>query len=135
MRHKRLAAVLLTCVLLFSCSFIPAAAAEEEIPVSNSAISQVSGRLNHSLPANRVTPITQALYFDKGDIISFVCSYTPKSASLDFGYINSDNVFRYLNCTSGNIDKSIELDVAGQYTLAIRNNESYAVIVTGTVKY
>lgn len=133
MRQNRLFTALLACMLLFSCSFISAAAAET--PGNDIVISRVSGRLNHSFPANTITPIGDSISLDKDETVTYNCTYTPKSASLDFGIIDSNNVFHYLNCTSGSINQSIKIDTAGQYTLAIRNNESYAVTVTGTVRY
>ena len=132
MGKKRLAAALLSVMLLFSCSFVPAAAAES--PSCDAVIARSTGRLNHRLLSG-ITPITSALPFAKGDTITFDCTYSPKSASLDFGIIDSDGVFHYLECTSGSIYKSIKIDEADRYTLAIRNNASYAVTVTGTVRY
>lgn len=133
MRRKQLVSALLACMLLLSCSFVPATAAE--VSDSGIVISRVSGRLNHSLPENGITLITQPFTLDKGDTIEYDCTYTPKSASVDFGYIAPNGLFYFLNSTSGNINKSIEVNQAGQYTLAIRNNASYAVTVTGTVRY
>lgn len=123
----------MACVLLLSCSFIPTAGAD--VPVYGSAILRVSGRLDHSFPANRITTIAQPFSLAEGDIIQYDCTYTPESASLDFGYIAPDGLFYYLNITGGSINKSIKVDQTGQYTLAIRNNESRAVTVTGIVKY
>lgn len=122
-------------MLLFGCSFISVEAADVDAPASNSVISRVSGRLNYSLPSDGITLITQPFSAAKGDTIKYDCTYTPKSSSVDFGYIDSNNAFHYLNCTSGSINNSIEIGQTGQFTLAIRNNESYAVTVTGTVKY
>ena len=79
MCQRRLAAALLSVILLFGCSFVPAAAAE---------------------PSN--------------------CDAV---------------IARSTECTSGSIYKSIKIDEADRYTLAIRNNASYAVTVTGTVRY
>ena len=129
---KRLAASLLACMLFLSVSLVPTAAAE--VPNGDIVISRSTGRLNHSLSTG-ITLITQALPYVKGDTIKYDCTYTPKSASMDFGYIDSDNVFHYLNYTSGSVNQSFEIARSGQYTLAIRNNESYAVTVMGTVKY
>lgn len=122
-------------MLLFGCSFISVEAADVDAPASNSVISRVSGRLNYSLPSDGITLITQPFSAAKGDTIKYDCTYTPKSASVDFGFIAPDGLFYSLNSTSGSINKSIEVSQTGQFTLAIRNNESYAVTVTGTVKY
>ena len=133
MRRRGLITAFLACMLLFSCSLIPATATET--PSNNIVMPRVSGRLDHSLPAKLITPITQPFFAAKGDTIKYDCTYMPKSAKIDFGYIASDGLFYSIQCTSGSLNKSIELDVAGQYTLAIRNNENYAVTVTGTVRY
>lgn len=133
MGRKKLVAAFLSCMLLLSWSLVPTGAAE--IPGSDIIMPRVAGSLNNSFPAKLISPITQPFSAAKGDTIKYDCTYTPKSASLDFGYIDSDNVFHYLNYTSGSINQSFEIARTGQYTLAIRNNESYAVTVTGTVRY
>ncbi len=130
---RRFLGVLLACVLALGCAAFPVSAAE--LPDDSFVIARVSGQLNHRLPANGITPITQPVSLGKNESVTYNCTYLPKSASLDFGYIDSDGVFYYLNCTSGSFNKSLSAGEDGQYTLAIRNNESYAVTVTGTVKY
>lgn len=132
MWYKRLAASLLACMLFLSVSLVPTAAAE--VTNSDIVISRSTGRLNHSLPTG-ITLVTQALPYVKGDTIKYDCTYTPKSASVDFGFIAPDGLFYSLNSTSGSINKSIEVGQTGQFILAIRNNESYVVTVTGTVRY
>lgn len=133
MKRNRLAAVLLSVSVLLSCSFLPALAAET--PGSEIVISRVSGRLEHSFPANIVTPISSTVSLGKGETITYDCTYTPRYSSLDFGYLDSENVFHYQNFTNGIVDTSIEISQRGQYRLAIRNNENYAVAISGTVKY
>lgn len=130
---KRIWSILLACAIAFSMVILPANAAEP--PESSYVISRVSGRLNHKIPAKTTAYLTDEVSLDKGELITYNCTYTPESASMDFGLLDSSNVFHYLNCTGGSFSKSIKVDTPGQYTLAIRNNESYAVTVTGTVKY
>lgn len=130
---KRFLNILLACVLVSSCAIFQASAVE--YPEGRLVISRASGRLDHSIPSKTTMYLGDDFYLDKDEIISYDCTYTPKSASVDFGIVDSSGVFHYLNCTSGSINKSIKIDTAGQYTLAIRNNEDYAVTVKGTVKY
>lgn len=132
MKHNRLAVALLTFMLLFSCPFFSASAS---IPGGDIAIPLATGRLEHKLPANLITPISQPISFEKGETIAYNCTYTPKSASVDFGYVDSDSVFHYWNCTNGSISKTMNINNRGEYKIAIRNNASYAVTVTGTVRY
>lgn len=131
--RKKLVAAFLSCMLLFSWSLVSAGAAET--PGSDIVMPRVAGNLNNSFPAKLISPITQPFSAAKGDTIKYDCTYTPKSASVDFGFIAPDGLFYSLNSTSGSINKSIEVSQTGQFTLAIRNNESYAVTVTGTVRY
>jgi hypothetical protein len=130
---KRFWGILLVCVLTFCCTIFPVSAVEafENSPT----MSRASGRLDYSLAANSTIYLGDDFYLEKGEIVSYNCTYTPKSASVDFGFIAPDGLFYSLNSTSGSINKSIEVSQTGQFTLAIRNNESYAVTVTGTVRY
>lgn len=133
MRSKRIWGVLLTCVLIFSYAVIPAGAVET--PSNDVSILRISERLEQSIAANTLVTLDEWISLAKGDTVKYDCTYTPRSASLDFGVIDSSGVFHYINRTNGSINQAIEITKNGQYTLAIRNNASYAVTVTGTVKY
>ena len=120
-------------LLIFGYSSVPASAAET---VENQAvIYRASGRVDYRIAAKSIIYLGNDFYLDNNEVISYDCTYTPKSASIDFGYIAPDGLFYSINCTSGSINKSIKVNQIGQYTLAIRNNASYAVTVTGTVRY
>lgn len=108
--------------------------AAASVPGSGIAMPLATGRLDHRLPANLITPISQPISFEKGETIAYNCTYTPKSASVDFGYIAPDGLFYSLNSTNGSFNQSFKVSQTGQYTLAIRSNESCAVTVTGTVR-
>lgn len=133
MPYKRIGAMLCACVLILGCNAIPASAAD--MPADNTIILRATGQFNHSIPANSIIAVDPKISMGAGETVTFDCTYTPKSASLDFGVIDSSGVFHYINRTNGSINQAIEITKNGQYTLAIRNNASYAVTVTGTVKY
>lgn len=133
MRFKLFNIVLVACILLFSCSLIPAIATEA--PNNSIIMPRVSGRLNYTFAANSTTLVGQEFSAAKGDTIKYNCTYTPKAASIDFGFFAPDGLFYSLNSSSGSINKSIEVSQTGGFTLAIRNNENYAVTVSGTVTY
>lgn len=129
---KRLASALLACMLLLSCSLVPITAMDA--PASQIIMPRAAGRLDHTLSPG-ITLIGEKFSLDSGDKITYDCTYTPKSASVDFGVIAPDGLFHFLNSTSGSIDKSFSVGLLGQYQLAIRNNASSDITVTGTVKY
>lgn len=125
--------MLLLCALVLGCFAMPVSAAN--IPESDCIMPLASGSFRHTLSKNSVVPFDAEFFLDIDETVSYDCTYTPKSASLDFGVIAPDGLFYSLNCTSGSINKSLRVTQAGSYTLAIRNNENYAVTVSGTVRY
>ena len=62
-------------------------------------------------------------------------SYSPVDASVDFGLIDSDGSFHYFNTNEGNLNKTIKIKERGYYTLAVRNNSSDTINVSGYVNY
>ena len=132
MFRKRLSSAILACMLLFSCSLVPTMAVEA--PASQIVMPRAAGRLDYTLSPG-ITLVGQEFFLEVGDTIKYTCTYPPKSASVDFGVIAPDGLFHFLNSTSGSIDKSFSVGLLGQYQLAIRNNASSDITVTGTVKY
>lgn len=133
MKRNKLLSIVLVCILALNCLFISAAAVEA--PDTDTLTPRVSECISQTVSANTTAIMDEGFSLDVGDTIKYDCTYTPKSASVNFGYIAPDGLFYSLNSTSGSINKSIKINQTGEYTLAIRNNESYAVTVTGTVKY
>lgn len=130
---KRLWSALLVCALVFSCTIVSVGAAE--IPTGKEVIARTTGQLNHTIPANTLVFVSDRISLDKDESIRYNCTYTSKSASVDFGYVDPDGAFCYVNCTSGSIYGSLKITKAGEYKIAIRNNASYDVTVTGNIRY
>lgn len=133
MRARRFLGALLAMLLAVSWAALPASAAA--CTEDSAAIVRASGHLNHSIPANTCASIGGTFSLEAGETISYNCSYSPVSASMDFGYIGPDGRFHFINSTDGSIDESIKVSRRGEYQLAVRNNESYEVSVIGTVNY
>lgn len=131
--RKRLWTVLLACILVFSCTIISAGAVEK--PVGNVVIMRSTGQINHTIPANTIVFLTDWISLDKDELIKYNCTYTSKSASVDFGYVDANNAFYYLSSTSGSIYKSLKVREPGEYIIAIRNNAPYDITVTGSIRY
>lgn len=133
MRRNKFLSVVAVCILVLNCLFISVAAVEA--PDNDSPILRVSEHISQTISAKTTAIMDEGFSLEKGDTVSYNCTYTPKSASVDFGYVAPDGLFYSLNSTSGSINKSIRVNQTGEYMLAIRNNENYAVTVSGTVKY
>lgn len=88
-----------------------------------------------TIPARSALRASSNFSMAAGETITIDASYTPTTAELDVGLIYSDGSFHYFTVTGGRIVKTIRMEEAGTYTLAIRNNAYYAVNVSGSVTY
>lgn len=91
--------------------------------------------INSDIPANKTAVSDVKLPLEIGETVTINCSYSPASASMDFGVIAPDGYFYFLNVKEGSINRSIVVSQRGSYSLAIRNNSSYTVSVVGFVNY
>ena len=148
---KRCCCILIVLSLLFSYSCIAGATMLEvtmeeldrcvligSISTSkeNSQIDpRVSGSLSMKISPKTLSKPSKGFSLEVGDTVTFNCSYSPTFSSVDFGVIAPDGYFYYKNATSGSINKTIRVSQRGTYYLAVRNNSSSTVHVTGFANY
>jgi len=140
MRWKRVIYMALACMLIFGTISVPAGASEIENADSESfrmslSTTRDAKSFNMSIPAKSSALADSSFLMAAGENVTIKASYLPFGASMDFGLVDSDGVFHYFNATSGSIDKAIQIDESGSYTLKIRNNSNQEVKVSGFVKY
>ncbi len=135
MRRKKLFCAALACVLAISCLCTGAGAAERAAPETEVDIARASGKFSMDIPGNTAKETESSFPLEVGECVTIKASYSPFSASVDFGLIAPDGLFYYVNVSNGSIDQAIEVTQRGNYTLAVRNNSSEAVYVTGIVNY
>ena len=155
MKVKQVYTAILACALALCCVIWPAKAVEfpdgEITPLrelectmltalvepwqNNSAPARAFSRIDFSISAKTSSGGNKSLHLEAGEVVRINCSYSPESASIDFGLIAPDGAFYYVNVTDGSINKSIQVDETGGYTLAVRNNSSETVSVVGFVHY
>lgn len=132
----------LLIVALFGSLCLPVGAVES--PVSEEALSiqtieefeqRASGSFNLTIKSGMRAVADQVFPMEAGETVTIKASYTPMNASVDFGLIDIDGVFYYLNVRNGNISKTIKIETRGNYRLAIRNNSDNIVSVSGYVNY
>lgn len=114
---------------------MPARAVVTSGSTSETVITRATGRFEITIPANSCMTMDDSFILDSGDTVSYDCSYTPRDASVKFGYIAPDGRFYYLSGSNGRIDKGIRVSQSGTYTLAIWNESNEAVSVWGRVNY
>lgn len=134
MKVKRVFILLIACLLIAGSLAAPAEAVA--VNASNAqAITRVTNRVEVSISAHVLATLSDSVSLDNGEVVSYDCTYTPRNASIKFGYIAPDGYFYGLSGSDGSIYKSIRVSKPGSYTLAIWNKSDEAVTVTGTVNY
>lgn len=129
---KRLLSVLMTCALLAGCLCVNVQAADQ--PGADVPVVCATGKFDMKVGANSMKMADTAFPLEAGETVRINASYSP-DGSVDFGLVDSDNVFHYLNVTDGSINKTIKISKRGNYTFAIRNNTDNEISVSGYVTY
>lgn len=133
---KKFFCLLLACTAIFSCFSAPAAAADiGERRTEITEQQRATGKFDFEIPANTLMKASTDFPMEYGETVTITASYSPASASMDFGLIDEDETFYPVRATNGSINKTISIDQRGTYTFAVRNNSSYEVSVSGFVKY
>ena len=140
MRVKRIICMVLACVAIVGAVSVPASAAEIEITAleyfTDKLIAPFATRsFNMSIPAKSKVIANSSFPLAAWETVTIKASYSPFSASVDFGLVDSQGTFYYFNVTDGSVDKTIQVEESGDYTLQIRNNSTVEVKVSGFVNY
>ena len=121
--------MLLACVMLFSVLVAP------EVTVTQIAEMRAMGQFDFELPPKTLMKANSSFPMERGETVKITASYSPESASVDFGLIDSDGIFYPIRANDGSIKKTIKIDLKGTYTFAVRNNSNDTVWVNGFVNY
>lgn len=135
MMAKRFSSLLLSCLFVLGCLAAPARAAAVSDSEVETVIMRATGQFETTIPANSIYPVCDSFILDSGDTVSYDCTYTPRDASVKFGYIAPDGLFYGLSGSRGSINKGIRVNQRGIYTLAIWNKSDETMTVKGTVNY
>lgn len=88
-----------------------------------------------NVSANALKKATSTFQMEVNETFLINCTYSPRSADVDFGLIDSDNRFYHVAGSQGKIDCKITIDKRGEYRFAVRNNSSNTVSVSGFIEY
>lgn len=137
---KKEICLFLAFVLVIGMIRVPVSAIEAEtIEVKNLTVSffgtRATGSFNMCVPAKSRAVANSSFPLAAGETVTIKASYSPFSASVDVGLIAPDGTYYYFNIANGSIDKSIQVDDSGDYTLQIRNNSNSEIKVSGFVNY
>lgn len=93
MGMKRYLCLLFACIAIFGC--IPAQAAAADIGEQAAEIAEprATGKFDFEIPAKTLMESSTSFPMEYGETVTITASYSPASASVDFGLIDSDGVF------------------------------------------
>lgn len=131
--RKYLGLVLVFSLAIGSLGTSTTAAEPQNDGETVSTIERASGWFSTDISAGKYKKIGGEISLMEGEGILFTATYSPRDASVDFGVVDSNNVFTYINVTTGIVDGGVAVTANGQYTPAIRNNSSDSINVAGTV--
>lgn len=133
---RRIVCLAMVCVSIFNCFCMNVGAVDIAASKNGaSVVMRASGSFNMSVGAYERTAANTAFPLAARETVHIRANYAPEDASMDFGLIDPDGIFHYINVTTGTIDVTIEVPDNGNYTFAIRNNSGYTVKVSGLVRY
>lgn len=140
MRLRRICCMALALLFVIGSSSAPVSAIEVETITPKTTVNDcVSPRATESfsinIPAKTQLSANTSFPLAAGETVTIKASYSPFSASVDFGLVAPNGVYYYFTITNGRIDKTIEVPESGDYTLQIRNNANVEVKVVGFVNY
>lgn len=164
MMKRTVSAVGLVCALVVGCVGIPSARAVESgadivtadarkkvisfEELSVEAVSPMSilggragsmtratSRIEWEIPSDTVIKADTAYSLEADEVVTINCTYSPRTADLDFGFITPDDTFHFTSGSNGSIKVNIQIEDTGKYYFAVRNNTSKTVEVLGYVYY
>ena len=128
MKKNQCLTVILALVMMLSCFGVNVSAAEECLGAEETiSVVRATGKFDMEVRANRTVKAGSSFPLEVGEVVTIKATYSPFSASV--------GLFYGLNTTTGSFDRSIEVTQRGHYYLAVRNNSSSVISVSGYVNY
>lgn len=131
MKLKKVLCLVMAISVIFGCIGIVAAS---DAPGA-AAVERATGRFKTTVKPGVIAKRTTKLPLEAGEEVTIKATYTPYSASVDVGLIDSDGIFHYITVSDGIINETIVIEERGSYTFAIRNNGKVDIEVSGYVNY
>lgn len=114
------------------CSEIDVVNIENYEPMSST---RATARVEVEVNPSSIMRGNTALSLEADELVTINCTYSPRTADVDFGLITPQNTFRYLSGEDGSFRKTIQVNETGKYYFAVRNNTSRTIEILGYVYY
>lgn len=97
--------------------------------------SRATARIECTIRPNTMGKGSRPFTLEADEEVTINCTYSPRTADVDFGFIAPNGSFHYLTGSDGSMKKTIIMSESGQYYFAVRNNTSRTIEVLGYVYY
>lgn len=121
---KKVFTLALSILLIFSVTISAAATA-----------TRATNRVNTDIQPDSIVRVGTPLSMEADELITINCTYSPRTADVDFGLITPRNTFIFVEGEDGDCNQTIQVSQTGNYYFAVRNNSSRTVEVLGYVYY
>jgi len=121
---KKVFTLALSILLIFSVTISAAATA-----------TRATNRVNTDIQPDSIVRVGTPLSMEADELITINCTYSPRTADVDFGLITPRNTFIFVEGEDGDCNQTIQVSQTGNYYFAVRNNTSRTVEVLGYVYY
>lgn len=121
---KKVFTLALSILLIFSVTISAAATA-----------TRATNRVNTDIQPDSIVRVGTPLSMEADELITINCTYSPRTADVDFGLITPRNTFIFVEGEDGDCNQTIQVSQTGNYYFAVRNNSSRPVEVLGYVYY
>lgn len=99
------------------------------------AITRATGSFEMSIGANKNVSADTTFPLAAGETVHIRAYYTPENADIDFGLIDPNGTYHFVNGKDGDINTVIEVPDTANYRLAFRNHSGFTVKIAGIVEY
>lgn len=135
---KRMICVVLAMVMLFSNAAV-CHAEEHTFTVEGISVETNAARATKYFSIG-VNPqgksyLSEPLSLDAGETVRINATYSPTNSQLMIGLVDQNGKFSYTTTTNGQIDVTLKIDKRGNYRLAVVNNSTNTVSISGYVYY
>ena len=98
MKKNQCLTVILALVMMLSCFGVNVSAAEECLGAEETiSVVRATGKFDMEVRANRTVKAGSSFPLEVGEVVTIKATYSPFSASVDFGLIAPDGLFYGLN--------------------------------------
>lgn len=135
MKMKKRLAILLALLVSLNCLCATAGAVSGGESKAEPYTARATGEFDMNIPGKTIVAANSSFPLLAGEMVTIKATYSPFSASVDFGLIAPDGNFYFINVDNGSIDKTIKVEERGNYIFAVRNNSTGTISVSGYINY